>query len=283
MSQPEARSTVLEIRSLVKHYPHHSPILHRKTGYLEALKGVDLHVEAGRTTALVGESGSGKSTLARCVVGLEKATSGTIRLGPVHVTDASINHKVIARHAQIVFQDPNSSLSPHMTARAIVEEPLLVHRQADNARERARIAGEALEAVGIAPRYFGQRPRDLSGGQRQRVAIARALVLDPELLLLDEPVSALDVSVQAQILLLLQERQRATGAAFLLISHDLAVVRAIAHHVYVMSSGEIVESGSPSVILSSPQHPYTQQLLHSEPSHPAWDPDLVMGKGTVAS
>ncbi|MBB5788833.1 oligopeptide/dipeptide ABC transporter ATP-binding protein [Jiangella mangrovi] len=265
---------VLDVRGLSKRFRQLSPLSRRTVGLIDAMAEVDLRVEAGRTTALVGESGSGKTTLARCVLGLETPDAGVVRIGDLEAHPGRPRAKERAARVQVVFQDPNTSLTPRMELRHIIGEPLVVHRAVSSRRELADRVAEAMESVGIPRDWARRRPSELSGGQRQRVAIARALVLRPSLIVLDEPVSALDVSIQAQIINLLEELQDAYGIGYLLISHDLAIVRAIAHSVYVMYRGRIVESGAPDRVLTTPRHPYTESLLHAEPSHPAWDLDV---------
>jgi len=278
MSAPAVAPTAvgvpaLEVAGLCKQFRQLSPVLRRTVGVLDAVRDVDLQVAAGSTTALVGESGSGKTTLARCVLGLERPEAGTVDIGGLR-TGPRTRAKERATRVQVVFQDPNTSLTPRMDLRSIVAEPLVVHRAVADRRELEARVLAALESVGIPASWSRRRPRELSGGQRQRVAIARALVLRPSLIVLDEPVSALDVSVQAQIIRLLRDLQDEYGVAYLLISHDLAIVRAIAHSVSVMYRGQVVEAGVPGQVLREPRHPYTQSLLHAEPSHPAWSLDF---------
>jgi oligopeptide/dipeptide ABC transporter ATP-binding protein len=268
-----AASHALEAVELSKRFPLRSSLLRRVNGHVEALRGVTVRIGSGECVALVGESGSGKSTLARCVVGLERPESGAITVGPDGRDAARLSRRELALRVQIVFQDPVSALSPRMTLGSIVGESFAVHRGlATRAEARERVA-KALDAVGIPPAWRSRFPHQLSGGQRQRVAIARALVLRPELLVLDEPVSALDASMQAQILSLLGDLRRRLGVAYLLVSHELSVVRLLADQVYVIYRGVIVEHGTPTEVLSRPRHPYTAALIEAEPSRPGWDPD----------
>jgi dipeptide transport system ATP-binding protein len=230
---------------------------------LRAVCGVSFDVSAGRTLAVVGESGCGKSTLARMITMIDAPTAGALTIdgldtaNPAHARD-------LRRKVQIVFQNPYGSLNPRKTVQAILEEPLLINTKL-SAKERRQRVQEMLRKVGLRPEYARRYPHMFSGGQRQRIAIARALMLDPRLLVADEPVSALDVSVQAQILNLLADLQRDLGIAYIFISHDLGVVRHIAHDVLVMYLGLAVEQGPKEKIFSNALHPYTQALLASTP------------------
>ena len=272
-----SRRVVLHTDSVLKTYPLKSTVLRRTVGRVEALRGVNVDIHAGETVALVGESGSGKTTLARCILGLEDVDSGEIRLGPSDEPVLRQDRKAVAKVVQVVFQDPVTSLSPRMRIGDIVGEPLLVHRVADAPERRRRVVA-ALHSVGIPAGWMRRLPHQLSGGERQRVAIARALVLQPELIVLDEPVSALDVSIQAQVLVMLQNLQEELGISYLLISHDLGVVRSLAHDVYVIYQGSIVEHGPPDKVLNAPRHPYTKALLEAEPSHPSWNIEKFEGR-----
>jgi oligopeptide transport system ATP-binding protein len=265
---------VLRIDGVEKRYPLLSAVLRRRVGQVYAVRGVDMVIPAGRTVALVGESGCGKSTLARCVVGLEDIDGGTIDIGGGEGDElqavGDLSRKQLARRVQIVFQDPMTSLSPRLTVGESVAEPMRVHGRVGGQPIEERV-DKMLEAVGIPPAWRSRRPHELSGGQRQRVAVARALVLEPPLIVLDEPVSALDVSVQAQILNLLADLQEQFGTSYLLISHDLGVVRHLADEVAVMYLGRIVERGRPLEVLSAPAHHYTAALIASDPSGTDWD------------
>jgi oligopeptide transport system ATP-binding protein len=260
---------LLETRDLVKHFPVRRGVLDRARKepqrVVHAVDGVSIEVEVGETLAVVGESGSGKTTLGRLVLGLTRPNSGEIVFEGQDVTRPSPEQSVkLRRQIQVVFQDPYSSLDPRQRVRDIIREPLDIHRVGTPA-ERKRRVGELLEQVHLSARYEGRFPHELSGGQRQRVSIATALALDPKLIVADEPVSALDVSVQAQILDLLAELQRNTGIAYILISHDLGVVEQVSDRVAVMYLGKILETGSVGQVFDDPQQPYTRALLSAIP------------------
>ena len=234
---------------------------------VKALRDINLTVEEGTITGLVGESGSGKTTIIKSIMGLEKPTSGTITYDGINIPEARGEAlRRVRREVQFVFQDPTSSLNPRMTVEKLVGEGLLVHKlETNRARRRARVA-ELLTMVGLSDRDLDRHPRSFSGGQRQRIAIARALAIGPKLLICDEPVSALDVSVQAQVLNLLQDMQEELGFTVLFIAHDLAVVRQICSRVAVIQLGQIVEEGPSETVLAAPSHPYTQALLRAVPN-----------------
>jgi ABC-type oligopeptide transport system ATPase subunit len=234
-----------------------------------AVDGVSFHIDAGETLAVVGESGCGKSTTASMVARLVDPTSGAVHYGRTEVTGLSRRRLRPYRPlVQMVFQDPYSALDPRMTCRQIVSEPLKIQGRYHSTDSR-RI-DDLLDRVGLDPSFSARKPGGLSGGQRQRIGIARALALSPEVVVLDEPVSALDASIQAQVLNLLQDLQRDTGVSYLFISHDLAVVRHIANRLLVMHQGKVVEEGASSAIFADPQHPYTQRLISAVPvGHPS--------------
>jgi dipeptide transport system ATP-binding protein len=237
----------------------------RERATLKALDGTSFTLERGRTLAVVGESGCGKSTLARLVTMIEPPTSGSLKITGQEVAGASPSLlKALRSKVQIVFQNPYGSLNPRQKIGNALEEPLLVNTSM-RARERSEKARAMMAAVGLRPEHYNRYPHMFSGGQRQRIAIARALMLDPAVLVLDEPVSALDVSIQAQVLNLLADIQEKLNLAYLFISHDLSVVRHIANDVMVMYLGRAVEHGSREAIFSSPQHPYTRALLSATP------------------
>ena len=256
---------LLEVTDLVKHYAVRGGVLRRRIGTVHAVDGVSFSLSTGETLGLVGESGCGKSTVARSVLRLIEPSSGAIRLDGTDITrlgkTALRPHR---RSIQIVFQDPFASLNPRMTAGDIVGEPLEVHGLATGQRKRDRV-GELFEQVGLRPDQMKNYPHQFSGGQRQRICIARALSLGPKLIVCDEPVSALDVSIQAQVINLLIDLQRRHRFSYLFIAHDLAVVAHISHRVAVMYLGRIVEIAGKRELFANPRHPYTQALLASVP------------------
>ncbi|MGJ3264440.1 MAG: ABC transporter ATP-binding protein [Salinarimonas sp.] len=265
MTTPAPRP-VLEVHDLVKHFVARRSLLGRPLASVKAVDGVSLAVAAGETLALVGESGCGKSTLGRLILRLVEPTSGRILLDGADVTHAGERDlRGLRRTAQIIFQDPFASLNPRMSVGEILAEPLMLHAIVPPAKRAARVA-ELLEAVGLNPRLAARFPHEFSGGQRQRIVIARALAVEPTLIVCDEPVSALDVSIRAQILNLLEDLQRRLGLAYVFISHDLGVVRHIADRVAVMYLGRIVESGATDEIFENPRHPYTRALLSAIPA-----------------
>jgi oligopeptide transport system ATP-binding protein len=256
---------LLEVTDLKKHYPVRSGVLRRAVGTVYAVDGVSFTLAAGETLGLVGESGCGKSTVARSVLRLVEPTSGSIRLNGREITHLSkAELRPNRRSMQIIFQDPFASLNPRMTAGDIVGEPLSVHGLASGNEKRARIA-ELFEQVGLRPDQMHNYPHQFSGGQRQRICIARALSLGPSLIVCDEPVSALDVSIQAQVINLLIDLQRKHRFSYLFIAHDLAVVAHISHRVAVMYLGRMVEIADKAELFANPRHPYTQALLASVP------------------
>lgn len=261
---PSTAAPLLELRGLTKHYPITSGVLRRQVGTVRAVESVDLALHPGETVGLVGESGCGKTTLGRTIVRLHRPTSGTIRIAGRDVTRASGRGlRSYRRRVQMVFQDPYASLNPRMTARQLIGEPMRIHGVPAAERE-ARI-NDLLERVGLDPQGADRLAGQFSGGQRQRIAIARALALQPDVLVLDEPVAALDVSIQAQILNLLRDLQRDLGLAYLFISHDLAVVRQVADRVAVMYLGRVVETAAAEELYRAPEHPYTVALLSAVP------------------
>jgi len=255
----------LEVEGLAKHFPAGARALGRPRRLLKAVDGVSFSLERGGSLGLVGESGCGKSTTARVLVGLHRATAGSVKLDGVELTTLSRRERrPYARRMQMIFQDPYASLDPRQTVASTLEEPLRIHGLG-KPRERRLRALALLEAVGLNPRHVNRYPHEFSGGQRQRIGIARALALEPELIVCDEPVSALDVSIQAQILNLLEELQRRFGLAYLFIAHDLAVVRHVCDSIAVMYLGKVVELAERDALFSAPRHPYTQALLSAVP------------------
>lgn len=258
---------LLLVRDLQRHFPIHTGLLGRNTQWLKALDGVSLNVWKGRTVGVVGESGCGKSTLARTILLLERAHAGSIYFQGEDIfklQGAAL--KSYRRQVQIVFQDPYASLPARMSVQKILTEPLAIHGIGDETMRRKR-ATELLEMVGMRSTDLSRFPHQFSGGQRQRISIARALALEPHLLICDEPVSALDVSIQAQVLQLLLDLQRILNLTYLFISHDLRVVKYICDDLVVMYLGRVVETGPTEQLFAQPAHPYTLALIRSIPSH----------------
>ncbi|GAA3375134.1 dipeptide ABC transporter ATP-binding protein [Streptomyces sannanensis] len=258
---------ILQVRGLVKHYPLTRGILFKKqVGAVKAVDGVDLDLAAGETLGIVGESGCGKSTLARLLVSLEKPTSGRITYRGEDLTQLSAKAlKAVRRNIQMVFQDPYTSLNPRMTVGDIIGEPYEIHPEVAPKGDRRRRVQELLDVVGLDPDYINRYPHQFSGGQRQRIGIARGLALRPEIIVADEPVSALDVSIQAQVVNLMEKLQDEFKLSYVFIAHDLSIVRHIADRVGVMYLGRVVETGTETEIYDHPTHPYTQALLSAVP------------------
>jgi oligopeptide transport system ATP-binding protein len=265
MSRPED-GALLKVSDLRKQFPVRSGFLIERVSHtVNAVDGVSFEIEEGKTLGLVGESGSGKSTTGYCILQLLKPTAGTVRFqGKELTTLGREGIRRARRDMQIVFQDPYSSLDPRMTVGDIVSEPLEVHSVGTRRNRRARVR-ELLDVVGFNPDFVNRYPHEFSGGQRQRIGVARALALNPSLIVCDEPVSALDVSIQAQILNLLKDLQRDFGLTYLFISHDLAVVRSMSDHIAVMKDGKIVETGPADDVYVTPTHEYTRALLTAVP------------------
>ena len=268
LNTPTSRSSepLLVVENLKKYFPIKSGFLiDRTVDYVRAVDDVSFEIRQGETLGLVGESGSGKSTTGYCVLELLKPTSGSVRFDGEELTTMPRNElRRMRREMQIVFQDPYASLNPRMTIGDIVGEPLLIHKIGDRKRRR-RTVEELLEVVGFNPDFVNRYPHEFSGGQRQRIGVARALALNPRLIVCDEPVSALDVSIQAQILNLLKDLQQAFGLTYLFIAHDLAVVREMSDQIAVMNRGKIVEAGSADQVYTNPRDDYTKALLAAVP------------------
>ncbi len=274
---------LLRVEQLVKHFPVRRGVFGRVSGAVRAVDGVDFQIAAGETLGVVGESGCGKSTLGRLVLRLIEASAGRVSFeGQDLATLDAAGLRAQRRSMQIIFQDPYSSLNPRMTVGQTLTEPLMLHGL-HMGHHRDRVA-ELLHTVGLAPEHALRYPHEFSGGQRQRVGIARALAAEPKLIVCDEAVSALDVSVQAQVVNLLQDLQRQFGIAYLFIAHDLAVVKHIATRIAVMYLGRIVEIGEKTALFASPRHPYTQALLSAIPlPEPGLRRERVLVSGDVPS
>ena len=257
--------TLLRVRDLRKHFPITRGVLSRTVGQVKAVDGISLDIREGETLGLVGESGCGKTTAGRTILRLIEATSGEVTFDGVDVLSLPRRElRAIRRRMQIIFQDPYSSLNPRMTVGGMLSEALRIHRLASGQGLKDRV-NELLETVGLRPDYARRYPHEFSGGQRQRIGIARALAVDPRFIVADEPVSALDVSIQAQIINLLQDLQERLGLTYLFVAHDLSVVKHISNRVAVMYLGRIVELADNRAMYDDPQHPYTRALMSAVP------------------
>lgn len=264
-ADPAAGEALVRVRNLKKHFPILGGLLRRQVGAVKAVDGVSFDIERGQTLGLVGESGSGKSTTGRVMLQLDPATEGTVHFEDVNLTDTKGEAmRRLRPRMQMVFQDPHASLNPRMTVASIVGEPLREHRAAKGNEKKDRI-DELLRLVGLEPSHANRYPHEFSGGQRQRIGIARAIALSPDFIVCDEPIAALDVSIQSQIVNLLEKLQDTLGLTYLFISHDLSMIRHIADTVAVMYLGKIMELADCDDLYNNPKHPYTQALLSAVP------------------
>lgn len=277
--EPAAAPPLLSVQDLKVHFPfRRGSLLRSQKGVIRAVDGISFDIRRGETLGLVGESGCGKSTTARAIINLVHPTSGRVSIDGVNIANMSDSAMLpYRRRIQMVFQDPFASLNPRMTVGDIIGEPLIVHSLA-RGRDRKLEVLRLMELVGLNPRFLNRYPHEFSGGQRQRIGIARALAVQPDLILCDEPVSALDVSIQAQIINLLMDLQQKLGLSYLFIAHDLAVVRHIATRVGVMYLGRMVELASAEDLYTAPKHPYTEALLSAVPIP---DPDIAASRQRI--
>ncbi len=277
-AESSEREVLVSVRGVKKHYPIMAGVFRRQVGAVRAVDGISFDIYRGETLGLVGESGSGKSTAGRAVLQLEPVTEGTIEFDGQMLTNMSSSQvRALRPRMQMVFQNPHASLNPRMTVGSIIEEPLKEHRAGTSAEREQRIQ-ELLRLVGLDPTHANRYPHEFSGGQRQRIGVARAIALNPDLIICDEPIAALDVSIQAQVVNLLERLQKVMDLSYLFISHDLSMVRHIADRVAVMYLGTIVELAPVDVLYDNPKHPYTR-ALHS--AVPVPDPVIEMTRSRV--
>jgi oligopeptide/dipeptide ABC transporter ATP-binding protein len=280
-----AREKLLELKNVKKYFPVKAGVFRRTVGHVKAVDDISFHIYEGETLGLVGESGCGKSTTGRTILRLLEATEGEIHFQGDNLTD--LNKKEMRakrKDMQIIFQDPYASLNPRMTVADIVGEPLDIHNLVDSKKERNEKVLEILETVGLTEDHMKRYPHEFSGGQRQRIGVARALAVDPSLIVCDEPVSALDVSIQAQVINMMQDLQDDFGLTYLFIAHDLSVVQHISDRIAVMYLGKIVELASKKDLFKNTLHPYTQSLLSAIPiADPTHDKDRIILEGDVPS
>jgi len=258
---------LVRVRNLKKHFPITAGVFRRQVGTVKAVDGISFDILPRETLGLVGESGCGKSTAGRTILSLYGATEGQVFFRQAELTNLSFKElRPVRQKMQMIFQDPQDSLNPRMTVGSIISEPLLEHTKISGAERTDRVE-ELLQAVGLNPQYMNRYPHEFSGGQRQRIGVARALALNPEFIICDEPIAALDVSIQAQVVNMLEDLQERLGLTYLFISHDLGMIRHIARRVAVMYLGHIVEIATSHDLYTRPQHPYTQALLSAVPIH----------------
>ena len=258
---------LIRVHNLKKHFPITAGVFRRQVGTVKAVDGISFDLLPKETLGLVGESGCGKTTAGRTVLNLYTATEGKVYFGQTEVTALGGNQlRLMRQKMQMIFQDPQDSLNPRMTVGSIISEPLMEHTKASGSQRTERVE-ELLQAVGLNAKYMNRYPHEFSGGQRQRIGVARALALNPEFIICDEPIAALDVSIQAQVVNLLEDLQQKFGLTYLFISHDLGMIRHIARRVAVMYLGHIVEIATSQDLYRRPQHPYTQALLSAVPTH----------------
>ena len=258
---------LIRVQNLKKHFPITAGVFRRQVGTVKAVDGISFDLLPKETLGLVGESGCGKTTAGRTVLNLYTPTEGKVYFGQTEVTALGVNDlRTMRQKMQMIFQDPQDSLNPRMTVGSIISEPLLEHTKLSGLQRTERVE-ELLQAVGLNAKYMNRYPHEFSGGQRQRIGVARALALNPEFIICDEPIAALDVSIQAQVVNLLEDLQEKFGLTYLFISHDLGMIRHIARRVAVMYLGHIVEIATSQNLYTRPQHPYTQALLSAVPTH----------------
>ena len=276
---------LLEIKNLKKYFPVKEGVFRRTVAHVKAVDDISFHIKKGETLGLVGESGCGKSTAGRTILRLLEATAGEIWFEGKNLVDLDKKDlREMRKEMQIIFQDPYASLNPRMTVADIVGEPIDIHNLASSKKERNEKVAEILDTVGLGPEYMKRYPHEFSGGQRQRIGVARALAVDPSLIIADEPVSALDVSIQAQVINLMQDLQKDFDLTYLFIAHDLSVVKHISDRVAVMYLGKLVEVADKKELFDDPKHPYTQSLLSAIPvADPTYETERIILEGDVPS